>query len=51
MDGTESLGISRTGQTVLARVMESHGSVGRGVRKGTMACLSVWEKAVPQFLP
>ena len=28
-------------------------SVGRGLRKGTMAsvCLSVWEKAVSQLLP
>ena len=41
--GAESLGISKVGQTVLARLMESQiwyqlaGSVGRGFRKETMA--------------
>ena len=61
MGGTESQGISRTGQTVLARLMESQiwhppdGSValwGKGLRIVTMASahLSVWEKAVPPAL-
>ena len=42
MGGTESLGISKAGQTVLARLMESQiwhllaGSVGVGFRRGTM---------------
>ena len=41
--GAESLGISKVGQMVLARLMESQiwhlltGSVGVGFRKGTMA--------------
>ena len=41
--GVEPLGISKAGQTVLARLMESQiwhqldGSVGGGLRKGTMA--------------
>ena len=51
-------GISKVGQTVWATVWLSLrygtsfwlcGSVGRGFRKGTMAHLSVWEKAVLQF--
>ena len=43
MGGAESLGISKSGQTVLARMMESQiwhqlaNSVGEGLRKGTMA--------------
>ena len=43
LGGAESLGISRAGQTVLARLMDSQiwhqlaGSVGVGFRKGTMA--------------
>ena len=43
MDGAESLGISKVGQTMLARLRESHtwhqlaGSVRGGFRKGTMA--------------
>ena len=43
LDGMESLGISRMGQTVLAKLMESKiwyqpaSSVGGGFRKGTMA--------------
>ena len=43
LGGTESLGISNAGQTLLARLMESQiwrqlaGSVGGGFRKGTMA--------------
>ena len=59
VSGSESLVISRAGQTVLARLMESHiwhqlpDSVALGDRgrfgKGTMAPahISVWEKAVP----
>ena len=38
--GVEPLGISKVGQTLLARMMESHqlaSSVGRGFRKRTMA--------------
>ena len=43
LGGVESLGISKTGQTMLARLMESQiwhqlaGFWGRGFRKGTMA--------------
>ena len=43
LGGTESLGISKEGQTVLAKLMESQmwhqlaSSVGGGFRKGTMA--------------
>ena len=43
LHGTESLGISKVGQMVLARLMESQiwhklaSSVGEGFRKGTMA--------------
>ena len=43
MGGAESLGISRAGQTALARLMDSQiwnqldGPVGREFRKGTMA--------------
>ena len=67
LSGTEFLWVSRVGQTVLARLMESQiwyqlagsmalwlcGSGEEGFRKGTMAsaCLSIWEKAVPQLSP
>ena len=43
MGGTESLGIFKAGQTLLARLIESQiwhqltNSVGQGFRKGTMA--------------
>ena len=43
LDGTETLGISKVVQTVLARLMESQiwhqlaSSTGRGFREGTMA--------------
>ena len=57
LGATESLGISRVGQTVLARLMASQmwlacwlcSLVGRRFRKDTMAssCLSFWEKVVP----
>ena len=54
----ESLGISKVGQTVLARLIESQiwyqlpGSVEGGLKKGTVvsAHLSVWEKAVHWLL-
>ena len=59
LGGTESLGISRVGQTVLARLMESQvwhqpaGSVvlwGDSSEKGQWPLLtSVWEKAVLHF--
>ena len=45
LGGAESLGVSKVGQTVLARLMESQTwhrlacSVGRGFRKGTMASI------------
>ena len=61
MGGIESLGITRVGQTVLARLMESQiwyqpansVALGEVFRKGTMASalLSVWEKAVLQLSP
>ena len=59
LGGMESLGISKTGQTVLARLMESQiwhqpvSYVEGGFRKGTMASahLSVRKNAVPQLSP
>ena len=61
MGGMESEGISRVGQTVLVRLMESQiwhlpagsGCVRGGFRKGIVASahLFVWEKAVPQLSP
>ena len=55
LGGTESLGISRVGQTMLARLMESQiwtqlaSSMGGGFRKGTMAsaCLDARHLSFP----
>ena len=61
LGGVEPLWISKAGQKVLARLMESQIwhqlpttiSVQGGFIKGTMASfpLSVWMKAVPQLSP
>ena len=58
LGGVESLGISKAGQTVLARLMESQiwyqfaGSVCGGFRKGTMAyaCLDARHSVSP-YIP
>ena len=62
LDRTESLAMSREGKqcqpgwwslgygnSLLALWL--CGSIGGGFRQGTMACLSVWEKTVPQLSP
>ena len=57
LGGAESLGISKVGQTVLARLMESQifhqlaGSVGRGFKKGTMASACLDDRHFPFLLP
>ena len=55
---TESLGISKVGQTVLARLMMSQiwhqlaSSLGRGFRKGKWPLLSLMpDTSVPPFMP
>ena len=61
MGGTESQGVSRAGKNIsqvdgvsdMTPTYSICGSVEAGLRKGAMAsaCLSVWEKAVPQLSP